>query len=375
VIFPSFGDAADYDRLGRACAAALSGQEGRVFDACYHPVRPPGVALFMSLPHLLTADAVDAAYIALALNLLCAAAGLCGLYRVFAGDAALLAGWGARARVLGALVFASLVPNLVPHLPVRLGDLPALAVFLLAVAVAARVVMRGGEGPSRRWQCALAGVLCAASFLLKISQLPAALLLMLALVLLPRGRAPRARMRDGAAFLVGFAPALLQFLNVWAHGGHFWFYDPEYMRTWFSYPGREWGVDAMIFERPQPGAYLVRVDTPISLATLVVLRLYRGLFGFEWAIYHDVAARGPWWSLSTAEWAAAWLLVLGFLALSAAIVWRGPPSLRLLNAVSAPLAVVTAVVEHTELRYYALPRTVLWLSLALIALQRWRGRA
>src|SRR6185295_13055303 len=104
------------------------------------------------------------------------------------------------------------------------------------------------------------------------------------------------------------------------------------------------------------------------------LRLYRGLFGFEWTIYHTVAARGPWWTLGTAEWAGAWLLVLAFLAVSAAIVWRGPPSLRLLNAVSAGIAVTTAVVEHTELRYYMLPRTVLWLSLALLALDRLRRR-
>lgn len=372
--FPSFGDAADYERLGRACAAALSGREGRVFDACYQPVRPPGIALFVSIPHLLTGDAVDAAYIALALNLICAAACAVALFRVVAGDAAVLGGSRARARVVGAVVFAALLPNLVPHVPVVLGDLPALAAFLAAVAVAARVVTGAGVERRRRVSCALAGALCALSFLLKISQLPAALLLLVALALLPRGRAPRARLGDAAAFLAGFAPAGLQFLNVWAHSGHLWFYDPDFMRTWFSYPGREWGVDAMVFQQPQPGAYLVRVSTPISVATLVALRLYRGLFGFEWTIYHAVAARGPWWTLGAAEWAGAWLLVLAFLAVSAALVWRGPPSLRLLNLVSAGIAVTTALVEHTELRYYMLPRTVLWLSLALVAVDRLRRR-
>ena len=60
--------------------------------------------------------------------------------------------------------------------------------------------------------------------------------------------------------------------------------------------------------------------------------------------------------------------MLGYFAFSGWVAWRGSPSLRLINLNAAVGALVTAVLMHTELRYYALPRAVLWLTVAVTVL-------
>lgn len=369
--FPSFGDAAVYEQLGRSCAAALAGGGGTAFEACYHPVRPPGAIALMAAPHLATSDAVDAAYIALGFNLVFFALCVASLAAVLVGEGRLLAGWRPRGRVLSTVAFVVLLLNLVAHVPVRLADLPSLALFLAAIALGARTIARPA-GDVRHWRYGGVGLLCAASVLLKISALPYSLVLAAVLLALDRGLERRRRLLCAAAFLAGLAPAGLQFLNVWAHSGSFWLYDREYMRANFNYPGREWGVEGVAPTVPTPSGYMVRVAAPISYPTLLALRLYRGVFGFEWAVYLGERPRGPLWELGAVELMAAWALVVGYLAFSAAVAWRGPPGLALLNATAAACAVVTAVAMHTELRYYALQRAVLWATVLCGLLALWR---
>ena len=55
-------------------------------------------------------------------------------------------------------------------------------------------------------------------------------------------------------------------------------------------------------------------------------------------------------------------LVFGYFAFSGWVAWKGTPSLRMINLNAAAGALATAVLMHTELRYYALPRAVLWLT-------------
>ena len=92
--FPSFGDATFYSAAGQACASALRGGGGSVFAACYDPMRPLGVVAWNTLPHLVARDPVDAAYAALALNVLLLAAVYATLRGVLALDPALRPGSG-----------------------------------------------------------------------------------------------------------------------------------------------------------------------------------------------------------------------------------------------------------------------------------------
>ena len=148
--FPSFGDATFYSAAGKACAAALASEAGSVFADCYDPMRPLGVVAWNTVPHLVARDPVDAAYATLALNVLLLVAVYLTLLRVLVLDPALRPGSGPlSARALSAAVFVPALLILVPHLPVTLSDLPSLAAFLPAVAVAARILLDPGSGSPR----------------------------------------------------------------------------------------------------------------------------------------------------------------------------------------------------------------------------------
>ena len=336
--FPSFGDADALTAAGRACAAALAGHGGRVFSECYHPLRPRPVIMVMAVPHLVADDPVDAAYVLLLLNVLFAAGAVAALFGALSVDRVL------RERFLIGASVMTLLPNVVSLLPVALGDLPALFAYLMAVREGARVVARLPGEPSSARSYALCGLWLAGAVLMKQTYLlHGAMFVALVLLLDPQPRSER----DRAVYL---------------HSGHFWLFEPEPLRA-FSYPSRGQAIEAVFHTLPQEGAYTVKAAAPLGFASLVVMRLFRGLFGFEWSVYHGRAFRDEWWTIGRWDLPLAWLLVALYAGFVAVALWRGTPSLRALTAAGAGVATVTAVMGHTELRYYALPRTALWLTL------------
>jgi hypothetical protein len=74
------------------------------------------------------------------------------------------------------------------------------------------------------------------------------------------------------------------------------------------------------------------------------------------------------WTIGVGERAAAWAMVIAYFAFAAWVVRKGAASLRLLNLTAPLMALATALLVHTELRYYALPRSVLWLTVAVTVL-------
>jgi hypothetical protein len=358
--FPSFGDAADYERLGRACADALGGAGGSVFDDCYHPIRPRGIALLMAAPYLLTRDAVAADYIMLALNVAFLGLAVAALAGGLAADPDLLPG---HTGLLWAGAFVALLLNLVSHLPIRLGDLPSLAMFLVAVGLGMRTV--SSLLPARRLagRYAAAGACCAGAVLLKLTYFVHALLFLALLLLLDRNQATdRRRLACGVAFLAGFSPVALQFGDVFLHSGRAELFESAFIKPFHQQP-RGQAIEAVFHTVPAIGAYTVSPAEPISFATLVALRLYRGLLGFEWAVYGGLARRGPVWQVTTPDRIRAWTFVGLWAALTAAVARRGHRGLGLLGTTAAAVAVITALMGHTELRYFALPRAVWWLIL------------
>ena len=352
-----------YAELGRACADAIAGP-GRAFDACYHPIRPPGIVLLMAAPYLATHDPVDAAYLALALNIVSFAVIVVCLAAAVIGDRALLEGRPLRAHLLGMAAFAALLPNLVSLIPVRLGDLPSLALFLPAVLAAARTAGGSWSGRPLLRRYLVCGALCALAVLLNVRYVAYAFVLLGSLLALD-GNARGSRLRCAAAFVAGMAPVTIQVLNVFLHTGQLGLYDREFMR---AFPHREYGIEAVFATIPDRTAYMVRAAGEISRPEVVVLRLFRGLFGFEWAAYHGHPSAGPAWALGTVERVRAWVLVLAYFAFSGWVVRKGTSSLRLINLTAAASTLVPAVSVHTELRYYALPRAVLWLTAAALVL-------
>jgi hypothetical protein len=368
--FPSFGDAEAYAQLGRTCADAIAGP-GAVFEGCYHPIRPAGIALLMAVPYLATDDPVDAAYVALALNVVFFAGVVACLAAALVGDRALLEGRPRREAALAAAAFAVLLPNLVAHLPIRLGDLPPLAAFMAALLVAVRTAAGSWSGRPLLRRYLICGAVCSIAVLLNVRYFAYAFILLGSLLALD-GNARGSRLRCAAAFVVGMAPVAVQVLNVFLHTGQLGLYDREFMR---DFPHREYGVEAVFATIPDRTAYMVRVAGEISRLDVVVLRLFRGLFGFEWAVYHGEPSQGPVWALGAADRVLAWTLMLAYFAFSGWVVRKGTPSLRLITLTAAASTLVPAVLVHTELRYYVLPRAVLWLTLGLTALAAVRPRA
>ena len=215
--FPSFGDADAYAELGRACADAIAGP-GRVFDGCYSPIRPAGIAVLMAVPYLATDDPVDAAYVALGLNVVFFAVVVACLAAALIGDHALLEDRPRRSALLAVAAFSVLLPNLVAHIPIRLGDLPSLAAFMAALLVAVRTAGGSCSGRPLRRRYLVAGAFCSLAVLLKVTYLAYAVVLLGSLLALD-GNARGARLRCAGAFALGMAPMALQVLNVFTHTG------------------------------------------------------------------------------------------------------------------------------------------------------------
>jgi hypothetical protein len=390
--FPSFGDATGYSQVGAACAAALTGGGGSPFTACYDPLRPMGMVAWSSVPYLLARDPVDVAYVALTLNVLL----VCGVYlalmRILMLDPELrpgaarpgppsASGGPLSARVLAGAVFVTALLNLIPHVPVTLSDLPSLAMFLPAALVCARILLAPAPAAAPR-RYLLAGVLVALAALIRQHYLVFGLFLLVATLWLDRGREPtwRGRIRCAAAFLAGLSPLLLQLANVYAHSGEAWLYETAPLAYTFARPYKDRVVEALFFSIPQPGGFMVKLAQPKSYASLIVLRMFSGLFQFQWAVYQGrIAPSREWWTPTAFEMLRAWACVLAYLALTLATMVRGPQALRLLNATAllSALAVPWLAVGHTELRYYLLPRIVLWITAiywAALAVRTARGR-
>lgn len=366
--FPSFGDAPIYSQVGAACASALTYSGGDVFSACYDPLRPLGIVAWSTVPHLVSRDPVNVAYVTLTLNILL----LCGVYlafmRILLLDPALRSGERAISRgVLSAIVFAPALLNLVPHVPVTLSDLPSLAAFLLAMVTAARIVF----DPTldllvRRYL--LAGFFVAVATLVRQHYLVFGLVLLLATLWLDRGRHRgwRGRTLCALAFLAGLTPVLLQVASVYAHSGEVWFYETAGVAATFGRPNKHLIIEALFFSIPDQGGFMVKLTAARSPVTVVVLRLFSGLFKFQWAVYQGrIAPSREWWTPTFFELARAYVFVGAYLVLTIASIFRGPTSLRLLNATAivAALAVPWFGVGHTELRYFLLPRIVLAITL------------
>ena len=360
--FPSFGDATFYSAAGKACAAALASEGGSVFADCYDPMRPLGVVAWNTLPHLVARDPVDAAYATLALNVLLLVAVYLTLLRVLVLDPALRPGSGPlSARALSAAVFVPALLILVPHLPVTLSDLPSLAAFLPATAVAARILLDPAPGRRARRYFVLGLVVCGAA-LVRQHYLVFGTLLLGVTLWLDRAAGGRALLRGAAAFAAGLVPITLQVASVYAHSGEVWLYETARVAETFGRPDKHLIVEALFFSIPEPNGFMVKLTEARGWLTVGVLRLFAGLFHFQWAVYQGYVAPGrEWWTPTAFEIARAYATVGAWAALSVGAAWRGPVSLRLLNGTAflCALAVPFFGVGHAEPRYFLFPRLVL----------------
>ena len=360
--FPSFGDAAAYAELGERCASALTSSAGNLFGSCYDPLRPIGIVGFYTLPYLVTDDPVNRVFILLMTNILLFAGIFLALRTVLLSDSTLCADdREKRAILVGVSVFIPLLLFLIPHLPVTLSDLPSFAFFVFALWESSKILFRDNSKGQATRRYLLTGLLVSAAALLKQNYLVFGFFLIFSVLLFDR-RSPSAspcRIRYLFVFLLGMSPVLIQFLNVYLHSGHFWFYETDYANKFFGHVSKKPNIEAIIFTIPTPSAFMLKVTNEISYFSFIVLKLYKGLFGFEWAVYHGKPAIATqFWTLSSYDFSKAYGLVFFYFAFTLFHTLRGAISFRLLNLNALLIALFTAFTSHTELRYYLLPRVV-----------------
>jgi hypothetical protein len=368
VMFPSFGDAVGYRELGEACAKGVA-SDVSAWSSCYHSLRPAGLALYEALPYLLFSDPVDRSYFSLLLNLLWLGMAMLLLTRVFTSETP-----APQQRFVMVAVVAALLLNLVPHVPMTLADLPALALFIGAIHQSTRV-FRGHQNGY-----VFAGLFVAAAFHFKQTYLAHGFFLICATLLFDPARFNlRDRTVAALKFGLGALPILLQVGWIYAHSGEPWFYEKKAMVP-FAHSPKMPNIEASFTTLPELSAFMVKAANDISFPTFLALKMSRALTGFEWAVYGGYVKLSRSWVVTSGDVTKAWLVVLGYFALCAFTIIRGPRVLRFVNALALAMTLFIVFVAHVELRFHIFSRVAMWGTIAFwissLIWQRprqWRG--
>lgn len=359
--FPAFGDADLYEQLGAQCADALTGSAGSLLDGCSGDgLRPIGTSLYYAIPHVVSSDPVVVSYLALTLNLLVLFCVYAAFRSLFIGSAAEAAPVDSRGRwFLEATVVGIIAVNCVGQLPVRLADLPALALFAAALVVASRSLTAVSTREKHLDYLKL-GLLVCASTLLKQTYVVYGGLLLIATLLLDAGCGDlKSLARRTGWYCLGMSPVVLQFFAVYAKSGRFWLYDPAEVAV-FGPANQKPVVELVAFSLPFKSAYLVRVANQVSDLSFFQLKLFKGMFEFELPVYQGYMPYPADWTVSGTDLLLIWILGLAYLAITALTVWRAPAALKLAALSGVLAALFTAWMGHAEYRYFLYPRIVLW---------------
>ena len=125
-------------------------------------------------------------------------------------------------------------------------------------------------------------------------------------------------------FGLGVSPILIQFINVYLHSGKFWFYDPDFLRD-FAHVDKRPNIEAIAFNFPAQGAFMIKVTNDVNFLSFMVLKLFRGLFRFEWAIYLGKAAHiEQLWTVSRWGFMGIYALMASYTAFTLINILRAP---------------------------------------------------
>lgn len=375
-----FGDADSYLRLGASCAQGL--QESDIFKSCYNGLRPIGAALYFALAPLLSDDPVTILYVQVALNVLAFLLLLRGM-TLCVDRAPVAQGWAPLAIVRGPLLVSTLALAM-PYLPVPLSDLPAVAFFMIGLAVLV-------EPSASMKRMVVAGACMGVSCLVKQNYFAFAAFAFAAMVFGPWDlREKRTWTRFGAA-AAGACVALLQPAWVWMHTGHFWPFNPADGAV-FEEVRRPNVVELVAYTLPQVGAYISTLDTmDASGLSQFCVKLLQGFYAFRPAVYLGAPPAGsPTVMALTSQVLLKAYLGAGLLVgahVTAGIV--SPRQWRPVVVLSLASTLFSAWIIHVENRYFLLSKLLVvwwafgWAGPALVqrfaasaaAAGVWRSRA
>lgn len=352
--FPYFGDAEAFLALGARCAQAL--EQGGAFAHCYNGLRPIGSFAYFSLPYLLSSDPVTVLYLLAGMNVLMFVLLQYAMVQLAGNAMAPSANGQVFKRVF--ILIGTLVLSL-PFIPVALSDLPAVAFFMLGLALLFR-------GTQNAQAALLAGLSLGVSCLIKQNYYVFTVIAVAVFAGINVRHIDRALARRFALFCAGSSVALLQIAWVYLHTGRLYPYSPADGFV-FDEARRLPFIELVAYSLPAKGAYMSSIDsTSISALSHFCIKLLQGFFAYRPAVYLGFS---PAESPAMMHLNKAFLLkaYVSTFALGAVLVWAAAVSTareRTLLVLSLVATFFTAWYIHVENRYFFMPKLLLvcWLG-------------
>lgn len=368
--FPSFGDAAAYEQLGKACADFIL-TLGDAASSCYNGIRPVGIMAYQAIPYMLTDDPVSLNYITLALNIGCLLALIAVVLVLFRNISNPTPSRKHKIDLIGEIVLVIFTLSIcIGYIPVRLSDIQSLVFFTASVSI-----LSNEKNRSKKLPLIAAGLLAGISVLLKQNYIVSIFFLMTFWTLFDLKNLIKNRFKHVFLFLTGASVCLIQVAMVYHHSGVFWFYEPKLMAAYDGANVQPY-VELVAHTAPAMSAYLTQLPSPASNLEFTAVKFYEGFTKFYWAVYVGNApldTSPQIITFSKIQLIFMQLLILGMFlaALAASSLKNKWITITSLLALSSGL--LTAAIMHTESRYYVMTKLLCFIAISAV-LTDWAKR-
>ncbi|WP_426783712.1 hypothetical protein [Pseudomonas atacamensis] len=372
--FPTGSDADAYTIFGKACADFL--QNNDAISSCYNGIRPIGIMLYQAIPYLLTDDPVSLTYITLLLNVICLLVLLASVLFLFRNLNNPTPAPRSKIDVVGegtVLLFTLIM--CIGYVPLRLSDIQSLSFFVASLSI-----ISDQEYRERAVPLLIAGILAGISVLLKQNYIVSIFLVTVMWTVFRLRSQAENKLKPIILYLVGTSICMLQVLAVYYHSGIMWFYEPKLMEV-YEYGNKQPYIELVAYTIPANGAYLTQLQQTVSTLEFIAIRFYEGLLKFYWAVYVGEAP----FDVSPVTLTFTKVKLLYIQAIVALIIIATIATtfvknkwLPLVAYVGIGTGLITAVMMHTENRYYILTRILCIVVASVIAVSwlkkfdRWR---
>lgn len=367
--FPTGSDADAYTVFGKACADFIENNDA--ISSCYNGVRPIGIMLYQAIPYLLTNDPVSLNYITLLLNVICLIVLLASVLFLFRNLSNSADAPRDKIDLVGeAVVLLFTLVMCIGYVPVRLSDIQSLTFFITSLAIISNNNYRARSLP-----LVIAGLLAGMSVLLKQNYIVSIFFVVALWTVFEFKSQIKNKFKPIILYLVGTSICLLQVAAVYHHSGVIWFYEPKFMEV-YEYGNIQPYVELVAYTDPANGAYLTQLQSAVSRLEFIAIRFYEGFFKFYWAVY---VGKAPFdvspvtLTFSKLHMIYIQLVVLGLIAATATTAFMKNKWVPVIAYAAIGSGLLTAVIMHTENRYYV-PVKILCVIVAAVIAVGWLKR-
>lgn len=361
--FPVLGDADGYTALGKSCADFIMGA-GAATSSCYDPIRPIGISIYQAIPFLMTSDTVEQNYITVLLNVACLIILIASLLVLFRNLSGATPGQKSWADYAGEAAIVALTLVLcVAYIPVRLSDIQGFAFFVASVAIISN------ENSRTDFRALIAaGLMAGVSVLMKPNYVASIFFLVFFWFCFDFKGQIEARFKHIFLYLIGVSICLIQVALVYKDAGVFWFYDPKTMEVFIPTNAQPY-LELVAYTEPVKSSYVSQLQTELSALQFTAVKFYEGVSKYYWSVYLGKAPLDVTPITVTIDSAKlifmqVILFVVALVTLATAIFKNKWISVVCFMTTASTF--LTAVMLHTENRYYLLTKVFFILVLAVL---------